>query len=124
MDVKVQKRKKPASKSDNPPHRPKTSPEQKLIRSIGKTKALVACFDAFFNSDINVYDQAKDLEKTPAERGFAQMAVNFAETGDLKIGELVHGVFGNATKAKEIDHSASDGTYKDFLKELSKRNAG
>lgn len=98
--------------------RPKLDKEVKEARQSGKLKSITSVYQAFFEPSSNL-DEIADNKKLPAiERGFARMALDFIDSPDTKVAELVCGVMGVSTKAKEIDHKVTAGSYIDVLNEL------
>lgn len=123
MEVKVKKKgKRPQTKEGVAVSRPQMREDQKALKAIGKTKAIESCYDAFFNEKVNVDEMAMDQTRPAFARGMAQMAIKFLETGDVNIAEKVCGIVGVSTKAKEIDHTVTAGTYTDFLNDLKARH--
>lgn len=103
--------------------RPKLDEDIKAVRDTAKGKLYKIAYDSFFDPGYNVDEKAVNKKESPAVRGLAKMAINFSESGDINIADRLCGIFGVPTKAKEIDHKSTDGTYTAFLEELSKRNA-
>lgn len=103
--------------------RPKVDEDIKLVKNMAKSKIYKIAYDSFFDLKYNVEEKAVNEKESPAVRGLAKMAINFSKTGDINIADKLCGIFGVPTKAKEIDHKSTDGTYTAFLEELSKRNA-